>query len=92
MQKILHERLAAFDFSRVLTRAKHRNMRCFEGVDNACRQRIIGPDDGQAHPALFGKRSQPVEFEHTDRHTFRQLGDPGIAGCTIDFTCCGALG
>ncbi len=92
MEQILHERFAAFNFSRILARTEYRNVLRFERIDNSCGERIIRTDDGKSDFTLFGKRSQLIEFKYTDRHTFRQLGNPGIAGCTVDFTGCGALG
>ncbi|MNN71904.1 hypothetical protein D3C81_1878880 [compost metagenome] len=92
VEQILHERFAAFDFSRILARTEYRNILRFERIDNSCRQRIIGTDNGKSYFMLFGKSSQLIELKHADRHTFRQLGNPGIAGCTVDFTGCGALG
>ncbi|MNE39834.1 hypothetical protein D3C80_1338090 [compost metagenome] len=86
MQQVLHKGFAAFDFSCIFTRSEYRNVLRFKSINNACRQRIIRSDNDKAYLFLLDERRQLIELKHADRHTLRQLGNPGVAGCTVDFT------
>lgn len=92
MQQILHEGLAALNLCGILPRAEYRDILGFEGIHNACSERIIRSDDHQAHLLLLGKSGQLIELEDADRYTFRKLRNPGIAGRAVDFTGTGTAG
>ncbi|MNV41298.1 hypothetical protein D3C71_1329300 [compost metagenome] len=92
MQQILHESLAAFDLGCVLAGAEDAKALALQMVHNPCGQRIIRAYHDKPDLLLLGKSRLLVELEHADRHAFRNLRDPGIAGRAVNFVRSGALG
>src|SRR3954466_845995 len=55
-----------------------------EPVDEAERERKLGPDDDEADAALPGERDDPVEVVDAEVDALRHLSDARIAGSTVD--------
>ena len=85
LHQILGKSLAAFDDRRIGRCSEDTEPLCLERVDNTGTERIIHAADGQIDGVLGSKSGERVKIHGSDRNTFRDLCNAGVAGCAVKF-------
>jgi len=64
-----------------LGRAEADDALCLDGVDNACHQGVLRPDDDQVNLQFDGQIGDGVVVAQVDGAYVGDGGDAGVAGC-----------
>ena len=84
LHQILGKCLGALEDRCIFSRSEDAESLGLESVHNTADKRIVHTDNCQINGIVLCKRNEFIKLHGADIHTFRQLGNTRIAGCTVD--------
>jgi len=92
LHEILRERLAPLQAGRRGSGPYDRMTGLFESINDACNERLLGPNDGEVDRVLLGDSQQPIRIVHRAGHVITNRRCAGVARSRYDVIDAGAAG